>query len=500
MRDEAWANLAAMFFDRATAGGDAPFLWSKHDGAYRPQSWRAIADEVSALSRGLRALGVARDDRVVLVSENRPNWVVADLAIMAAGAVPVPAYTTNTTDDHGHILTDSGAAAAIVSTPALAERLLPAADAAPELRFVVAMDPPERVAGHAVAIHAWDEVVARGRAAPDDVADLVGRLSRRDLACIIYTSGTGGRPKGVMLSHAAILCNVGGAHGLLAGLGLTDEVFLSFLPLSHSYEHTAGLHFPISIGAQIYYAEGAETLAANLVEVRPTIRHLRAPAVRDHAPAHPGGCQAQQGTEAQAVRRGTRPRPPALRGPGRLVVRRTAGRPAGRAAGARQGARALRRPAQGAGLGRRAVELRRRAVLRRARSAAAAGLWPDRVGADHLGQPARAQQAAHGRPAARRRRGPDRRGRRNPGARRTGHGRLFGTTRKPPPRRSPTAGCIPATSVCWTPTATSRSPTARRTSSSIRAATTWRPSASRACSRSSPRLPRRWCSATAART
>ena len=271
MRDEAWANLAAMFFDRATAGGDAPFLWSKHDGAYRPQSWRAIADEVSALSRGLRALGVARDDRVVLVSENRPNWVVADLAIMAAGAVPVPAYTTNTTDDHGHILTDSGAAAAIVSTPALAERLLPAADAAPELRFVVAMDPPERVAGHAVAIHAWDEVVARGRAAPDDVADLVGRLSRRDLACIIYTSGTGGRPKGVMLSHAAILCNVGGAHGLLAGLGLTDEVFLSFLPLSHSYEHTAGLHFPISIGAQIYYAEGAETLAANLVEVRPTI-------------------------------------------------------------------------------------------------------------------------------------------------------------------------------------------------------------------------------------
>ncbi len=271
MRDEVWTNLAAMFFDRAAAGGDAPFLWSKHGGAYRPQSWRAIADEVSALSRGLRALGVARGDRVVLVSENRPNWVVADLAIMAAGAVPVPAYTTNTTDDHGHILTDSGATAAIVSTSALAERLLPAADAAPELRLVVAMEPPERAEGQAVAVHAWDEVVARGRAAPDDVAELVGRLTRRDLACIIYTSGTGGRPKGVMLSHAAILCNIGGAHGLLAGLGLTDEVFLSFLPLSHSYEHTAGLHFPISIGAQIYYAEGAETLAANLTEARPTI-------------------------------------------------------------------------------------------------------------------------------------------------------------------------------------------------------------------------------------
>ena len=97
------------------------------------------------------------------------------------------------------------------------------------------------------------------------------QISQEDTACIIYTSGTGGTPKGVMLSHRSILCNCVGAFHLLLELGLDDEVFLSFLPLSHSYEHSCGLMFPTSIGAQIYYAEGIDKLAANLTEVRPTL-------------------------------------------------------------------------------------------------------------------------------------------------------------------------------------------------------------------------------------
>ncbi len=261
-------NLAAMFFDRAAAGGELPFLWSKHGGAYRPQSWRRVAEEVSALSRGLRSAGVRPGERVALVSENRPNWVVADLAIMAAGAVAVPGYVTNTTDDHHYLLTHSGAAAAIVSSTALAARLLPAAAKAPDFRFAVVMEPADGAAG--VETVPWADLIARGRECDDDVADVVAGLGRRDLACIIYTSGTGGRPKGVMLSHGAILCNLRGAHDMLAELGLADEVFLSFLPLSHSYEHTAGLHLPISIGAQIYYAEGVEKLTFKLLEARPT--------------------------------------------------------------------------------------------------------------------------------------------------------------------------------------------------------------------------------------
>ncbi len=271
MSFEEWPNLAAMFFARAEARGERPFVWSKHGGEYRPQSWRDVADEVSALSRGLRAAGIGAGDRVVLVSENRPNWAVADLAIMAAGAITVPGYVTNTTDDHHYLLTNSGAAAAIVSTPALAARLLPAAAKAPGLRFVAAMTPPGEGDSHGVEIVPWADLAARGREREDDVARVVAGIGRRDLACLMYTSGTAGRPKGVMLSHAAMLCDLWGAYDMLGELGLGDEVFLSFLPLSHSTEHPTGLHLPIAIGAEIYYAEGVETLAANLTEARPTI-------------------------------------------------------------------------------------------------------------------------------------------------------------------------------------------------------------------------------------
>jgi len=270
MAPKRWPNLAAMFFDRAAAGGDDPFLWSKHDGEYRPQSWREVAHEVSALSRGLRAAGVVPGDRVALVSENRPNWVVADLAIISAGAITVPGYTTNTVDDHKHIFGHSGARALIISGPAMAERALPAARHTPGLDLVVSMDTVDGSDAMGITVTHWDDMVASGEAENDDVARLVDGIAKGDLACLIYTSGTGGRPKGVMLSHAAIAANLWGAHGLLKELGLDNEIFLSFLPLSHSYEHTAGLFFPISLGAQIYYAERVDTLTTNLLEARPT--------------------------------------------------------------------------------------------------------------------------------------------------------------------------------------------------------------------------------------
>ncbi|MCX7354278.1 MAG: long-chain fatty acid--CoA ligase [Alphaproteobacteria bacterium] len=264
-------NLARMFFDRAGERGSRPFLWAKRDGAYRPVAWAEAIRQVSALSRGLRALGVGRGDRVCLVSENRPEWILADIAIMAAGAITVPAYTTNTPADHRHILTNSGAKAAIVSKPALAERLLTAAIEAPALTHVVCLEMPANITQGRPSVLSWDEVVARGEKTPDDTAKIVDAIARTDTACIIYTSGTGGVPKGVMLSHGAILHNCKGAFRLLLELGLTDEVFLSFLPLSHSYEHTAGAHFPVSIGAQVYYAEGVDTLVANMGETKPTI-------------------------------------------------------------------------------------------------------------------------------------------------------------------------------------------------------------------------------------
>ena len=266
-------NLPSMFFDRARRRGDETFLASKPGETWQTLSWRAVAEQVSALSRGLRDLGVGAGDRVVIVSENRPEWFIADLAIMCAGATSVPAYTTNTPDDHFHILSDSGAKLAIVSTTAMAERLVPAVQRSPETNTLIAMEASVSEAQGA-RIVTWEDALEAGRALPDDVAEKVDAINRKDTSCIIYTSGTGGRPKGVVLSHGAILCNCKGAYHLLRGLPdfVEDgERFLSFLPLSHSYEHTAGLHFAMSIGAEIYYAQSIDRLVGNMAEAAPTI-------------------------------------------------------------------------------------------------------------------------------------------------------------------------------------------------------------------------------------
>jgi len=193
------------------------------------------------------------------------------LAIMAAGAITVPTYITNTARDHEHILDDSGAKVAIVSTARLARNLLPAAHEAAKLDFVIAMEAPKIAQSLNVDIHLWENVMLASEGTVDDVRKTIAGMSREDVACLIYTSGTGGAPKGVMISHGAILHNCAGATDVIAELSIENEVFLSFLPLSHAYEHTGGMYFPLSIGAEIYYAEGIEKLAANMAEARPTI-------------------------------------------------------------------------------------------------------------------------------------------------------------------------------------------------------------------------------------
>ncbi len=265
-----WKNLPAMFFDQALRYGDKPFLWVKNEGRYRPISWSAAASEVRRLARGLLSLGLARGDRVALVAENCPKWVIADFAIMSAGAITVPGYATNSIEDHRHLFANSGAKLVIVSTTALSSRVLAAANQVETVETVVAIEP---AAGQATSVDlvSWDEALRRGVARSDDIAGIVAGIDADDAACLIYTSGTGGLPKGVMTTHRNILANCRGAFRLLEQLGLGHEVFLSFLPLSHSYEHTAGMMFPISLGAEIYFSEGAETLALEMREVRPTL-------------------------------------------------------------------------------------------------------------------------------------------------------------------------------------------------------------------------------------
>ncbi|QFT76407.1 Long-chain-fatty-acid--CoA ligase FadD15 [Erythrobacter sp. THAF29] len=266
-------NLVELFLKRADQKGDAPFLGRKLDGQWVTQSWRETADQICLLAESLRNLGLSDGDRVCLVSENRPEWLVADIAIMAAGCISVPTYITNTERDHAHILDNSGARAVIVSTEKLLHPVVGAIGRTGIIEHVIGIEDLHRQQSGSFDYDNWDDLIkGDAKAAREAVEARIANIKREDTACLIYTSGTGGAPRGVMQHHGSILCNVAGAAEILINdFGITDERFLSFLPLSHAYEHTGGQYLPISVGAEIFYSEGLEKLASNIEETRPTI-------------------------------------------------------------------------------------------------------------------------------------------------------------------------------------------------------------------------------------
>ena len=266
------ANLPKAFFDNVEAGGDSNLFFEKRDGAWRGRSWRQVADDVMRLASVLVACGVEPGERVLISAENRPEWAIADLAVMAIGAIVVPAYTTNTEDDHHYIMDHSGASVAITSGGMLATRIALAATRTPSLHSMIVMD-DEFVApdGMRPKLTFWSAAI-EGAAPLEDLDARVKAQQPDDVCCFIYTSGTGGRPKGVMLTHRSIQANITAAIELLAeGNVLKNQRFLSLLPLSHSYEHTAGMHLPFQIMAEVWYCESTDQIANNLVEVAPTL-------------------------------------------------------------------------------------------------------------------------------------------------------------------------------------------------------------------------------------
>lgn len=267
-------NLVELLLKRADAKGEAPFLWAKRGGKWQAISWAEAARQICCLAESLRAMGLKDGDRVMLVSENRPEWCIADFGIMAAGCITVPAYVTNTERDHQHILEDSGASAVIVANDKLSKPLIGALLRTGHAKHVIGIEPLKIAQASNFEYHDWQKLIAgEGVPARAAVNARIARIGRQDTACLIYTSGTGGAPRGVMQHHGAILMNADGAARVLAeDFGLDDDdAFLSFLPLSHAYEHTGGQMLPVSVGAQIYYAEGLEKLASNIEETRPTI-------------------------------------------------------------------------------------------------------------------------------------------------------------------------------------------------------------------------------------
>jgi len=264
-------TLTRLFYDAVERHGHKPkaVACKPAGGPWRSLTHREVAQRVQRAGLALKCLGVQRGDRVAILSENRPGWLVADFACMAIGATDVPLYPSLRPPQIHYILNDSGAAAIFVSSAPQLAKILEIRAELPSLQHVIAMDPDATgpgVIGLAELYAMGAEAEAAGgatfkaealKARPDDVAT------------IIYTSGTTGDPKGVMLTHDNIWSNVVAALQVFQ-IGPSDSA-LSFLPLSHSFERMAGHYTMFYAGTTIHYAESFDTVPQNLVEVSPTV-------------------------------------------------------------------------------------------------------------------------------------------------------------------------------------------------------------------------------------
>jgi long-chain acyl-CoA synthetase len=262
-------TLTKLFFDAVSKFNRPDALQVKVAGSYTPISHKEVADRVRHAARGLASLGVRRGDRVGILSENRPEWAIADFACLTAGLTDVPIYPTLPADQIAYILKDSGAIAIFVSNKEQAEKIRQIRSQVPALKTVIGFDDVPGLANMSMA-----DLEKRGAEGETSGSIATYRedallVKPDDLATIIYTSGTTGEPKGVMLSHDNIYSNVEASRKAIPFEG--KDIGLSFLPLSHIFERMAGHYMMFATGTSIAYAESIDTVAANMGEVRPTL-------------------------------------------------------------------------------------------------------------------------------------------------------------------------------------------------------------------------------------
>ena len=229
-------------------------------------TWGETSSNIYKLAKTLKA-SIADGDRCLLVSENRPEWLISDIAIMLANGITVPAYTTYTEKDYKYLIEDCQPSVIIVSNDEMHDKLKNIIDEKSFIRKVITFEKIQKINYKNKYLH-FNSITENNLQENDKIKN--SSIKRNSPACIIYTSGTGGNPKGVILSHGGILNNLEGACEILKPLIDKRPIFLTWLPLSHSYEHTVQFA-QIAVGAKVFYAEKIEKLLDNISEAKPTI-------------------------------------------------------------------------------------------------------------------------------------------------------------------------------------------------------------------------------------
>lgn len=264
-------TIPGIFQNNTIKYGEKACVSFKTGDKYSEFSWNEINLKVRELSNYLLSLGIKKGDRIGLFSQNRYEWFVADMAIESTGAVNVPIYATNSSDEAKFILSNSESILCFVGSEEHLERLLAAKKKLPKLKNIVLFDKSGRK--KTAGLLTLDEAYEKGRAfkKKDLLEQRIKSVKTSDVATIMYTSGTTGDPKGVVLTHANFVSNLRTVMLDMDGLITDADIFLSFLPLSHSLERTAGYYLPMYIGAKIAYAEDLTRLMDAFKEVRPTV-------------------------------------------------------------------------------------------------------------------------------------------------------------------------------------------------------------------------------------
>jgi len=273
MKLENFNNLIELFFYQAEKQNPKSILlqWLNPNNK-KSFTWEETKLNIFKLSKTLKE-NVKEGDRCLLVSENRPEWFISDLAIMLSGAITVPAYTTYTNNDYKYLIEDCEPKIVIVSNNDMLKKLNTTINEKNFIKKIITFDEVAK-AYHNLNIDNkekyldFNSIIKNDLSEKDKIQNL--NLKRSSTACIIYTSGTGGNPKGVILSHGGILNNLEGACEIMKPLIDSRPVFLTWLPLSHSYEHTVQFA-QIAVGAKVFYAEKIEKLLDNMAEAKPTI-------------------------------------------------------------------------------------------------------------------------------------------------------------------------------------------------------------------------------------
>jgi long-chain acyl-CoA synthetase len=278
-------TLCGMFHNQALRyGDDFPFLVAKYDedgrpaGDYRSMSWRQTRGRVMDLARGMAALGLSRGDRAVIFSESRPGWVIADQAIQACAAIGVPLYPTLNKADLSYMIKDSGSKLLITSSRAKAEEVITLRNETPDLKdlIIVSMETWEN--GRLHNVHAYSDIMKLGRerVTEEEIENRIRSAVPEDIVAIIYTSGTTGKSKGVILTQNNFVSNIYQAtrSDLMMRQKKRDLHLnaLVHLPLCHSYARSSDYHVAgLYLGGVMTFAESYNTIAKNLLEVRPNI-------------------------------------------------------------------------------------------------------------------------------------------------------------------------------------------------------------------------------------